>query len=327
MKYFSKFQRLRRIHMVFQELGPNYLRPGHGACAGCGLAVGMKLVMQAMGPRTIVIIVPSCEGAVSGMYPNSPHAVPAFHSAFEIAAPTAAGIANALKIQGKDDIQVLAFAGDGGTFDIGLAALSGVTKNNDDIVYVCLDNEAYMNTGIQVSSSTPSFAWTGTTPKGNPRRKKNIMEIMAAHYNPYSATATIGFPRDLQQKIVKAKGIRGTKFIHLLSPCPTGWRMPSDISPEISILAVETNVFPLYEVEDGKRYTINHEPRCLPVQEYLLRQGRFRHLKEEQIRQIQMEVDEEWNKLKWKADHSTLNRKTFPTNKTITSTAARKQKS
>jgi pyruvate/2-oxoacid:ferredoxin oxidoreductase beta subunit len=302
--------------MGFPELGPNYLRPGHGACAGCGLVTGMKLVMQAMGPRTIVVIVPSCGGAVSGMYPNSPHAVPAFHSAFEIAAPTAAGISNALKIQGKDDIQVVAFAGDGGTFDIGLAALSGVTQNNDDIVYVCLDNEAYMNTGIQVSSSTPAFAWTGTTPKGNPRRKKNIMEIMAAHYNPYSATATIGFPRDLQQKIVKAKGIRGTKFLHLLSPCPTGWRMPSDISPEISILAVETNVFPLYEVEDGRRYTINHEPRCLPVQEYLLKQGRFRHLKEDQIRQIQMDVDEEWEKLKRRAVHSTS---TLP--------AARKHKS
>jgi pyruvate/2-oxoacid:ferredoxin oxidoreductase beta subunit len=302
--------------MALLEQQPNMLRPGHGACAGCGLVVGMKLVMQAMGPRTIVIIVPSCEGAISGVYPNSPHAVPAFHSAFEIAAPTAAGIANALKIQGKDDIQVVAFAGDGGTFDIGLAALSGVMKNNDDIVYVCLDNEAYMNTGIQVSSSTPSFAWTGTTPKGNPKRKKNIMEIMAAHYNPYSATATMGFPRDLQQKIIKAKGIRGTKFIHLLSPCPTGWRMPSDISPEISILAVETNVFPLYEVENGKKYTINHEPRCLPVQEYLLKQGRFRHLEEEQIRQIQRDVDEEWEKLKRRVDHSTS---TLP--------AARKQKS
>lgn len=289
--------------MVFPDLGPNYLRPGHGACAGCGLVVGMKLVMQAMGPRTIVIIVPSCEGAISGVYPNSPHAVPAFHSAFEIAAPTAAGIANALKILGKDDIQVVAFAGDGGTFDIGLAALSGVTKNNDDIIYVCLDNEAYMNTGIQVSSSTPSFAWTGTTPKGNPRRKKNIMEIMAAHYNPYSATATIGFPQDLQQKILKAKGIRGTKFIHLLSPCPTGWRMAMDISPEVSILAVETNIFPLYEVEDGVRYTINHIPReRVPVEEYLLKQGRFRHLKKEEIEQIQRDTDEEWEKLKLKAE-------------------------
>lgn len=265
----------------------------------------MKLVLQAMGPRTITVIVPSCEGSIGGVYPNTSYGVPTFHSAFEIAAPTAAGIANALKIQGKDDIQVLAFAGDGGTFDIGLQSLSGVAKNNDDIIYVCLDNEGYMNTGIQVSSSTPSFAWTGTTPKGNPRRKKNIMEIMAAHYNPYSATATIGFPRDLQQKITQAKGIRGTKFIHLLSPCPTGWRMASDISPEVSILAVETNIFPLYEIENGVRYTINHEPRRLPVEEYLSKQGRFSHVKEAEIKRIQKDADDEWNKLKWRADHST----------------------
>ena len=128
---------------------------------------------------------------------------------------------------------------------------------------------------------------------------------MAAHYNPYSATATIGFPHDLQQKIHKAKSIRGTKFIHMLVPCPTGWKTPSDISPELSILAVETNVFPLYEVEDGRKYTINREPRRLPVQEYLLRQGRYRHLKEEQIRQIQRDVNEEWEKLKQRTKHST----------------------
>ncbi|NWF92296.1 MAG: pyruvate synthase subunit beta [Syntrophaceae bacterium] len=287
--------------MVLTEERPNLLRPGHAACAGCGLATGMKLVLQAMGPRTIAVIVPSCEGAIGGVYPYTAYGVPTIHSAFEIAAPTAAGIANGLKVQGITDIQVLAFAGDGGTFDIGLQALSGVAKNNDDIIYVCLDNEGYMNTGIQVSSSTPSFAWTGTTPKGNPRRKKNIMEIMAAHYNPYSATATIGFPRDLQQKITKAKGIRGTKFIHMLVPCPTGWRTPSDISPELSVLAVETNIFPLYEVEDGKRYTINHQPRRLPVREYLSRQGRFRHLKEEEIEQIQRDADEEWKKLRYRA--------------------------
>ncbi len=295
--------------MILPERQPNLLRPGHAACAGCGLATGMKLVLQAMGPRTIAVIVPSCEGAIGGVYPNTSYGVPTLHSAFEIAAPTAAGIANALKIQGKDDIQVVAFAGDGGTFDIGLQALSGTTKNNEDIIYVCLDNEAYMNTGIQVSSATPSYARTGTTPEGNPRRKKNIMEIMAAHYNPYSATATIGFPRDLQEKITKAKGIRGTKFIHMLVPCPTGWKTPSDLSPELSILAVETNVFPLYEVEDGKRYTINREPRCLPVREYLLRQGRFRHLKEEQIKQIQRDADDEWDTLKSKADHSGLKKR------------------
>jgi pyruvate/2-oxoacid:ferredoxin oxidoreductase beta subunit len=231
------------------------------------------------------------------VYPITAYGVATFHSAFEIAAPTAAGIANALKIQGKDDIQVVAFAGDGGTFDIGLQSLSGVAKNNDDIIYVCLDNEAYMNTGIQVSSATPSHAWTGTTPKGNPGRKKNIMEIMAAHYNPYSATASIGYPKDLQRKIAKAKSIRGTKFIHILVPCPTGWRTPSDLAPELAILAVETNVFPLYEVANGNRITINHHPRRLPVQEYLSKQGRFEHLTEEQVRHIQMEVDEEWERL------------------------------
>ena len=259
-----------------------------------------------MGPRTITVIVPSCEGSTSGVYPNTCLAMPSFHSAFEIAAPTAAGIANALKILGKTDIQAVAFAGDGGTFDIGLAALSGVTMNNDDIIYVCLDNEAYMNTGIQVSSATPSFAWTGTTPKGNPGRKKHIMDIMAAHYNPYSATATIGFPHDLRRKIAKIKGIRGTKFIHMLVPCPTGWRMASDLSPDVSRLAVETNIFPLYEVEDGVRYTINHEPLKLPVEEYLLKQGRFKHLKKEEIQRIQKDADDEWEKLQYKAHRSMM---------------------
>ncbi len=283
--------------MLVPESEPNFLRAGHAACPGCGLAIGMKLVFQAMGPRTIAVIVPSCEGSIGGVYPVTAYGVSTFHSAFEIAAPTAAGIANALKIQGKDDIQVVAFAGDGGTFDIGLQSLSGATKNNEDIIYVCLDNEAYMNTGIQVSSATPSYAWTGTTPRGNPGRKKNIMEIMAAHYNPYSATAAIGFPQDLRRKIEKAKRIRGTKFIHMLVPCPTGWRTSSDLAPELSVLAVETNVFPLYEIENGTTYTINHQPRRLPVQDYLLKQGRFKHLKEEQISQIQKEIDEEWNRL------------------------------
>ena len=278
--------------------GHAFLRPGHAACAGCGLAIGMKLVLEAMGPRTIAVIVPSCEGAIGGVYPHTAYGVTTIHSAFEIAAPTAAGIAHALKIRGITDVQAVAFAGDGGTFDIGLSALSGVAKNNEDILYVCLDNEAYMNTGIQVSSATPSYAWTGTTPRGNPRRKKNIMEIMAAHYNPYSATATIGFPKDLQRKIEKAKGIRGMKFIHMLVPCPTGWKTASNLSPELSILAVETNIFPLYEVEDGKRYEINHEPRRLPVEAYLLKQGRFRHLTRAEIAAIQQEADEGWERLR-----------------------------
>jgi pyruvate ferredoxin oxidoreductase beta subunit/2-oxoisovalerate ferredoxin oxidoreductase beta subunit len=183
----------------------------------------MRLVFQAMGPRTIAVIVPSCEGSIGGVYPVTAYGVSTFHSAFEIAAPTAAGIANALKIQGKDDIQVVAFAGDGGTFDIGLQSLSGATKNNEDIVYVCLDNEAYMNTGIQVSSATPSFAWTGTTPKGIRAQEKHHGD------NGSSLQSVLGdcehrIPQDLRRKIVKAKSIRGTKFIHMLVPCPTDGR-------------------------------------------------------------------------------------------------------
>ncbi len=189
------------------SLAKDVLRSGHAACPGCGVAVGMRMVLAALGNRAVVVVVPSCAAVVSGRYPNSALGVPAFHSAFEIAAPTAAGIANAFKMLGKEDIPVLAFAGDGGTFDIGLQSLSGAADRNENFIYVCLDNEAYMNTGIQVSSSTPRYAWTGTTPRGKSGRKKKIMDIMAAHSIPYAATASIGFPDDLTRKIQRAKEI------------------------------------------------------------------------------------------------------------------------
>lgn len=277
------------------------MRQGHSACQGCGEAMGMRLVLRALGPRTVVVVVPSCMAVIAGIYPHAALGVPAFLAAFEAAAPTAAGIANAFKLQGIEDIPVLAFAGDGGTFDIGLQSLSGAAARNDDFIYVCLDNEAYMNTGIQVSSATPHFAWTGTTPGGNTRRKKQIMEIMAAHRIPYAATASIGFPDDLIKKVQHAKEIRGTRFIHLLSPCPTGWKMAEDMAPKAGILAVETNIFPLYEIEDGGTYTINHNSRGLPVEEYLSVQGRYGHLTEEEIRTMQAETDQAWQDLKEKA--------------------------
>ena len=220
-----------------QESRPReILRSGHLACPGCGIALGMRMVLRAMGPRVIVVVVPSCVAVTSGPYPHAALGVPAFHSAFEIAAPTAAGISSALKLQGIDDIPVLAFAGDGGTFDIGLQSLSGAAARDDDIIYVCMDNEAYMNTGIQVSSSTPKFAWTGTSPRGNPRRKKQIMEIMAAHRIPYAATISVGFPDDLTMKIKRAAGIRGTRFFTACvralpdGNCPRIWR-PKSLSP------------------------------------------------------------------------------------------------
>ena len=273
------------------------MRSGHSACPGCGVAMGMRMVLRALGKRAVVVVVPSCVAVVSGPYPYAAIDVPMFHSAFEIAAPTAAGIANALKVQGKDDIPVLAFAGDGGTFDIGLQSLSGAADRNEDFIYVCMDNEAYMNTGIQVSSATPRYAWTGTSPTGNTRRKKQIMEIMAAHRIPYAATGSIGFPDDLTRKVKRAKEIKGTRFLHLLSPCPTGWKMAEYMSPKSAVAAVETNIFPLYEIVDGIQYTINHESRNLPVETYLSLQGRYKHLGEEDIRAVQAETDRNWEEL------------------------------
>jgi len=277
-------------------------RPGHMACAGCGLALGMRQVLNAMGPRTVVVVVPSCVAITSGPYPHTSLGVPAFHSAFEIAAPTAAGIAGALKMQGKDDIHVLAFAGDGGTFDIGLQSLSGAADRNEDFIYVCMDNEAYMNTGIQVSSATPRYTWTGTSPTGNTRRNKQIMEIMAAHRMPYAATASVAYPEDLTRKIEKAKKLSGTRFIHMLSPCTTGWKIGEDMAVKVAMLSVETNIFPLYEIEDGLRFTINHDSRNLPVEKYLMVQGRYKHLKPDQIQSIQAETDRAWTDLKEKAE-------------------------
>ena len=278
------------------------MRPGHAACPGCGHAIGMRMVLQALGHRAVVVVVPSCVAVISGPFPNAAFGVPMFHSAFEIAAPTAAGISAALKIQGKEDIPVLAFAGDGGTFDIGLQSLSGAADRNEDFIYVCMDNEAYMNTGIQVSSSTPRFAWTGTSPTGNTRRKKQIMEIMAAHRIPYAATACIGFPDDLMGKVKRAKEIRGTRFLHLLSPCPTGWKTEEHMSPKVAVAAVETNIFPLYEIVNGLNYTVNHVSKSLPVEAYLTLQGRYKHLTPEQMQEIQLETDRRWADLKKKAE-------------------------
>ncbi len=285
-----------------QESRPReILRSGHLACPGCGIAMGMRMVLRAIGPRVIVVVVPSCVAVTSGPYPNAALGVPAFHSAFEIAAPTAAGISSALKLQGIEDIPVLTFAGDGGTFDIGLQSLSGAAARDDDLIYVCMDNEAYMNTGIQVSSSTPKFAWTGTSPRGNPRRKKQIMEIMAAHRIPYAATVSVGFPDDLTMKIKRAAGIRGTRFIHCLTPCNAGWKIPENLSPKVAVAAVETNIFPLYEIIDGTEFTITHDSKNLPVETYLSLQGRYKHLTQNEIQEIQRETDRLWSDLRRKA--------------------------
>jgi len=276
----------------------DYLNPGHMACAGCGQVLGVRHVLQAAGSKAIGVVVPSCLGIILGPYPHSTFKIPIFHSAFETAASSAAGISNALIAKGDEETIVIAFAGDGGTVDIGFQSLSGAADRDENIIYCCFDNEGYMNTGIQVSASTPHLAWTMTTPLGKPLRKKNMTEIMGAHKIPYSASACSCFPEDLRRKFEEAKKIRGMKYIHILSPCPTGWRFPEKLTPNVGRLAAETNFFPLYEIRDGIDYRITHESKNLPVKEYLKTQQRFKHLRDEDIDQIQKEVDRNWKELK-----------------------------
>ncbi len=272
---------------------------GHVACPGCGGSLAMRLVLKALGPKTIVTMPACCWTIVSGPFPQTALSVPLLHTAFETTAATAAGIRAALDMQGDTETTVLGWAGDGGTFDIGLQALSGAAERNEDILYVCYDNEAYMNTGIQRSSATPWGAWTTTTPAATPKShpKKDMMAILAAHRIPYAATATVGHPVDLVEKVRKAKGIRGTRFIHVLSPCPPGWRVADEETVDLARMAVRTRVFPLVEVEHGQRWRLTADHPGDPVEPYIRRQGRFRHLTPEQIRSVQADVDARWETL------------------------------
>jgi len=205
---------------------------------------------------------------------------------------------------GDHETVVAVWAGDGGTFDIGLQALSGAAERNEDFIYICNDNEGYMNTGTQRSSATPLFAWTTTTPVMKPKEnpKKDIMAIMADHYIPYAATATLAYPEDFLRKMEKAKKIRGTRFIHLFSPCPPGWRIPSENTVKISRLAVRSRVFPLYEIENGNSYTLQKESHRVPVKDYLKLQGRFSHLTDAEVKVVQENVERAWERLLKKAE-------------------------
>jgi len=237
---------------------------------------------------------------IDGPFPHSSLGIPIFHCAFEAAASTASGVKAGLEMTGDSETTVMAWAGDGGTFDIGLQSLSGAAERNDDIIYVCYDNEAYMNTGIQRSSATPYGAWTTTTPVKHfkTRPKKDIVGILAAHRIPYIATASVAYPEDLLKKAAKAKSIRGTKFLHIYAPCPSGWKSRPEDTVKLARLAVQTAIFPLYEIEDGEKLTINIKLKeKKPINDYVRFQGRFRHLKEDDIALMQAEVDRKWEKL------------------------------
>lgn len=280
-----------------------YIYPGHVACSGCGAAIAMRFLLKALGEKTIIVLPACCWSIIAGPYPQSSLKVPVIHSAFEAGGAVASGVRAALDIKGDTETTVVTWAGDGGTFDIGFQALSGAVERNEEFIYVCYDNEAYMNTGIQRSSSTPYGAWTTTTPgiEWKKLRKKNIVEALVAHRIPYAATANIAFPDDLVRKAKKAKEIKGSKFLHIYSSCPTGWRIPSEMSIKIARMAVQTNIFPLYEVEDGIKYTINYKSKEYPVREYFKLQGRFKHLSDEDLEQIQEMVNEDWERLLKKA--------------------------
>jgi len=277
-----------------------YVGSGNLACQGCGANLALRYVLKALGPKTILCIPACCWAVIDGPFPQSCMSVPIFHCAFETAASSATGVKAGLDMIGDQETTVVAWAGDGGTFDIGLQALSGAAERNEDIIYVCYDNEAYMNTGIQRSSATPSGAWTTTTPVKFPKDqpKKDIDAIMAAHRIPYQATASIAYPEDLFKKVKKAKEIKGTRFFHIYASCPTGWKSRPEDAVKLARMVVQNAMFPIYEIEHGEKYTLNIKLKeKKPIDDYLKLQGRFRHLKPEQIKVLQEEVDRNWERL------------------------------
>jgi pyruvate ferredoxin oxidoreductase beta subunit len=286
--------------------------PGHRACIGCGEALAVRLAVKALGRSTIIANATGCMEIVSSPLPTTSWEVPWIHTLFENTAAVASGIESGLKMLMKKgrieekDITVVAMAGDGGTSDIGIQALSGAMERGHNFVYICFDNEAYMNTGIQRSSATPFGASTTTSPAGKVSIgqvtwKKNMPAIAAAHNIPYVATACPSYPFDLMEKVEKAAATPGPAYVHILSVCPTGWRCSTDLTIRIGRLAVETGIFPLYEVEEGK-YKLNFDfPQLKPVTDYMKLQGRFRHLSQDIIEKIQKRVTAEYQALKEKA--------------------------
>jgi len=282
------------------------LHPGGRGCPGCGAPLGLKQVMEILGRETMITIPACCSSIITGAYPNKLIEVPVYHTAFATAGAAATGIKRALSYLNKEKINVMAWAGDGGTYDIGIQALSGAAERNEDFIYICYDNEGYMNTGIQRSSSTPLGAVTTTTPKGSTEDavKKDIMEIMAAHKIPYCATASIAYPEDFQEKLRKAKSIRGTKFILLFSSCPPGHKHAANLSIRIARLAVQTKVFPLYEIHNGEEYRLTVESKGTAVKKYVELQGRFREMTHADIDEWQKTVDHNWDMLMRRISYS-----------------------
>ncbi|MCP4583223.1 MAG: pyruvate synthase subunit beta [candidate division Zixibacteria bacterium] len=263
------------------------------ACPGCGEKILIRHVLDVLGPETVIICPAGCGAVTDGVFPHSISPVPFLHVPFGATASGAAGVRAGLDMSGREDTTVLAWAGDGATFDIGMGPLSAVAERNENILYICYDNEAYMNTGIQRSSATPPGSWTTTTPaerlKAEP--KKNIDFIMAAHKIPYVATCSPAFIDDMKAKVARAKSMTGFRFLHMYSPCPPGWKADPEDSITLARLAVECNMFPLFEIKNGENYNLTYNPTGIPVSEYLELQGRFRYIGNKERGVLQSEAD------------------------------------
>ncbi|MGC8586640.1 MAG: 3-methyl-2-oxobutanoate dehydrogenase subunit beta [Candidatus Micrarchaeia archaeon] len=284
-------------------MSDEFMLRGNAACPGCPIPKELQFLLEVTGKNSVVVVPASCSTIVMGDdIHGMPSAVPVVHSPFAAPASIASGIKAGLRMQGKD-ANVIVWAGDGSTADIGFATVSGAAERNEDIIYVCYDNEAYMNTGIQRSSLTPHGAWSTTTPEGKREYKKPLPFIMMDHNVPYVATLSVAYPMDFQAKFKKAASIKGFKYMHMISPCPPGWRFDPSLTIELAKLAVETGVWPLMEYENGKLkltgpsvLLLNKEKRK-PIEEYLKPQGRFNGMSDTMLNELKSSIDITWNEI------------------------------
>ena len=288
---------------IIQRIGEEErINPGHPACHGCGAAIGLRYLLKALGKNSILVVPAGCTSIIAGSMDAATFGIPLLHTAFGGASSAASGIVVALEKLGKKNINVVVWAGDGATYDIGLASLSGAAERGHNILYVLDDNEAYMNTGIQRSGGTPRGAWTTTTLTGKEEEKKDILDIMLAHHIPYAATASVAYPLDYYNKIKKALTIKGFKFIHLMAPCPPGWRFETHLTIDIAKKAILSGAWILLEYEKGElklnppSNTMLRERR-IPLEDYLMVQGRFKHVKKELLEELKRDVDERWREI------------------------------
>ena len=262
-----------------------YYLPGSTACPGCPATMALRIVFKAIGKKMMMIVPACCTAVIESLHPNTSFNIPTMNIAFEAAAAGASGVEAALRKQGKDDITVVAWAGDGGTYDIGIQALSGALERNTNFIYICYNNQIYSNTGIQRSGATPYAAWTTTTVGGKTEYRKEMGEIIQAHHIPYAAQACISYPEDLYKKIKKAKEIKGPKYIEIMAPCPPGWRFGMEKTVEMGTLSVETGAWALYEYENDEikfngisKLLLEEKINPKPIEDWIKFQGRFRHL-------------------------------------------------